>query len=343
MMRHVPCLISIVIPVYNGENYIGGCLNFIFASKIDVPFEVIVVDDGSTDNTASVVQRFSCKYLKISNSGVAAARNVGIREAKGEIIFFFDADVKLKEETIKRFLGHFQEDQDAYIIQGRWDKKSPVPTFSSRFLLLKYAYNLKDLFKDKKRIEAATLETGCLAVKREVFDYFSGFNEDYKFSGGEEHELGVRVLHKYKIFYYSDIFVEHAFGNIFKMLKKIYRRTINYSMLLFESKDKDNFMDQHRNSVPTQDTVSVAIIFLLLCSCFLFALNIKLASVICAVLLLVYLLNISKFLLYLAGEENLLFAVTGAAADFIIMVPRLLGLFKAAYLFYFLKKRDYKV
>lgn len=334
--------ISIIIPVYNGEKHIGKCLNSINGCKINITFEIIVVDDASTDGTESVIQKFPCRYIKIKKSGVAAARNAGIKNAKGDIIFFFDADVKLKKDTIDRFLAHFREDADAYLMQGRWDKISPVPTFSSRFLLLKYAYNFKELFKNKRRLEAANLETGCLAVRREVFEKIGLFDERYKFSGGEEHELGIRILERYKIFYYPDIFVEHAFGNIFNTLKKIYRRTVNFSMLSFKTENK-NFMKLHRNSVPLQDKISVLIIFLLVCDLPLFFININTGFYIFIILLALYFLNVFNFFVYLRKEESTSFAIIGIASDFLIMIPRLLGALKASCMFYVLRQKEYKI
>src|SRR3990167_7399424 len=126
--------ISIIIPVYNGANSIGNCLESIFRNRVDIPFEVMVIDDGSTDDTAGIVRQFPCQYFRIEKSGAAAARNYGIKRANGDIIFLFDADVRLKEDTIEKFLKHFSEDKDTYIIQGRWDKNSLSPTLSSRFL-----------------------------------------------------------------------------------------------------------------------------------------------------------------------------------------------------------------
>lgn len=335
-------MISIIVPVHNGENVISRCLGSIYESKINIPFEIIVVDGCSTDRTREIVQQFPCLYFRIKKSGVAAARNFAIKNARGEILFFFDSDVRLKTDTISMFLRHFHEDKDADIIQGRWDKDSSKATFSSRFLLLKYWYDLNKLFVNKHRVEVANLETGCLAIKSEVFNYFNGFDENYKLSGGEEHELGVRLLGRYKIYYYIDIFVFHDFGRISETLVKIFKRTINFSILSFKARNKD-FMRLHSGSVSLQDKVSVVLVFLLVFSSFLLFFNVRLALTVCLCLWLAYLVNISNFLKFLILEEGLFFAVAGSIADFILMLPRLFGLLVAVCIFYILRKVEFKI
>lgn len=336
-------MISIIVPVYNGEKSIGSCLDSILSSRINVSFELIVVNDGSTDGTESIIRRFNCRYFKIAKSGVAAARNIGIKYSKGDILFFFDADVRLRKDTIEKFLLHFENDKDIFIMQGRWDKKSPNRAFSSRFFLLKYAYNFESLFKNKRRIETGNLETGCLAIKSKVFEDFKGFHEGYKFSGGEEHELGMRILEKYRIYYYPDIFVEHAFGGLFNSLKEIYRRTINFSMLAFSAKSNGNFMNLHKVSVPLEDKISVVMVILLICAIFLLFINAKITLSLFFIVLIVYILSIKNFFIYLATEENIYFATLGTLANLLIMIPRLLGLCTAGCMFYILGKKDFKI
>jgi teichuronic acid biosynthesis glycosyltransferase TuaG len=86
---------SVIIPVYNAEAYIGQTLTSVFAQSFS-DFEVIVVDDGSTDNTADRVQTFAnqatLRYLYQANAGPAAARNAGLTLARGQFIAFLDAD-----------------------------------------------------------------------------------------------------------------------------------------------------------------------------------------------------------------------------------------------------------
>ncbi|MGB3902114.1 MAG: glycosyltransferase family A protein, partial [Bacteroidales bacterium] len=87
-------LVSIIIPVYNGEKYISDTIQ----SVIDQTYknwELIIVDDGSTDNTAEIVKQFNdsrISYIKKNNTGVSDTRNVGAMISKGEILCFLDAD-----------------------------------------------------------------------------------------------------------------------------------------------------------------------------------------------------------------------------------------------------------
>jgi len=85
-------LISVIVPVYNGELYLSFAIRSILGQDYD-PLEVIVVDDGSTDNSSNIARSFKeVRYVHQSNQGVAMARNIGIAAARGEFIAFLDAD-----------------------------------------------------------------------------------------------------------------------------------------------------------------------------------------------------------------------------------------------------------
>ena len=101
-------LISIIVPVYNTEKYIERCLDSIM--KQDYPnFEVILVNDGSTDESGIIIQKYKEKYKNISyikqeNKGVGAARNAGIKVAKGDYISFVDSDDLIMEDYCSHLL-----------------------------------------------------------------------------------------------------------------------------------------------------------------------------------------------------------------------------------------------
>lgn len=85
-------LVSVIIPVYNGERYISQAIHSVLAQDYR-PLEIIVVDDGSTDQTAQIAQEFSeVIYLHQSNQGPGSARNLGVLSSRGEFIAFLDGD-----------------------------------------------------------------------------------------------------------------------------------------------------------------------------------------------------------------------------------------------------------
>ena len=95
------CIVSIIIPMYNSEKYIGTCLDSIM--KSDLPcemYEIIVVDDGSSDNGPAIVKSYTDKYSNIhyflqSNQGQSSARNNGIKRCQGKYVWFVDSDDKV--------------------------------------------------------------------------------------------------------------------------------------------------------------------------------------------------------------------------------------------------------
>lgn len=95
-MNTINNMVSLIIPVYNREAYLEECVDSVFAQSHQ-NFEIILIDDGSTDNTLSVCQKLAdkdprVKLLETGHVGVSAARNMGIDAAKGEFLFFLDSD-----------------------------------------------------------------------------------------------------------------------------------------------------------------------------------------------------------------------------------------------------------
>ena len=85
-------MISVIVPAYNGEKYLARALESILAQDYR-PIEIVVVDDGSTDNTASIARSYrEVRYVYQAHQGLPAARNTGLANCTGELISFLDAD-----------------------------------------------------------------------------------------------------------------------------------------------------------------------------------------------------------------------------------------------------------
>ena len=101
--------VSCIIPVFNGARYAAAAIRSVLAQTAP-PLEVLVVDDGSTDDTARVVGAFGDEvtFLQQANAGVSAARNRGVQSARGDLLCFLDADDQLHPEKLARQCAHLQ-------------------------------------------------------------------------------------------------------------------------------------------------------------------------------------------------------------------------------------------
>ncbi|MEJ2010055.1 MAG: glycosyltransferase family A protein [Acidobacteriota bacterium] len=113
-------LVSVIIPSYNSGRYLSDALRSVFEQDYQ-PIEVIVVNDGSTDETASVVRSFNKNiiYTFQSNQGPASARNAGLRMSHGDFIAFLDADDYWPENKLRAQMSHFMENPKTEIVLGR--------------------------------------------------------------------------------------------------------------------------------------------------------------------------------------------------------------------------------
>ena len=106
--------VSVIIPTYEHAETIGACLDAVFAQTYS-PIEVIVVDDGSTDNTQEVLKQYVGKIISIKqeNQGSNPTRNRGLQEAKGEFVIFVDADVIMVPDMLEKMKKSLDEHPEA--------------------------------------------------------------------------------------------------------------------------------------------------------------------------------------------------------------------------------------
>src|SRR5215475_14561902 len=106
-------LISCIVPVFNGERYLAGALESILDQTYQ-PLEIIVVDDGSLDGTATVVGKYAkpVRYIRQDNKGPASARNRGILEAHGQFVASLDQDDLWHSEKLERQMARFADRPD---------------------------------------------------------------------------------------------------------------------------------------------------------------------------------------------------------------------------------------
>lgn len=180
--------ISVIIPVYNGGANFRRCLTSL-AAAVSLPGEVIVVADGDTDGSGFLAKSFGARVLQLDfPGGPARARNLGARTARGDILFFMDADVAIAPDTLQQVAAAFRREPEVAAVFGSYDDEPAVPNFLSQYKNLFHHY-----VHQTARVEASTFWGGCGAIRREAFLAAGGFDEGYGRPSIEDIELGYRL------------------------------------------------------------------------------------------------------------------------------------------------------
>lgn len=180
--------ISVVIPVYNGGANFRRCLSSV-AEAVPPPTEVIVVSDGDTDGSWRLAEASGAQVLREPASrGPARARNLGGLAARGEILFFVDADVTIPRDAVGRVAAAFRGEPGLAAVFGTYDDEPAATNFLSQYKNLLHHY-----VHQTGREEASTFWGACGAIRREVFLALGGFDEGYRWPSIEDVELGYRL------------------------------------------------------------------------------------------------------------------------------------------------------
>ncbi|MCA9050708.1 MAG: glycosyltransferase family 2 protein [Planctomycetaceae bacterium] len=172
--------VSIIVPTYNEGELLEECITSVCGQ--DYPtYEVIVVDNGSTDNTREICAGHPVRYIFFDKqSSSYAARNEGAAHAKGDILAFFDADQTMRSNYLSVLLADFTAKSDAKIFVNRLDDDPRVPTVLRRFYSLQHRPGEDRAVRDAE----GRIGAGCAAVPKWLFDQLGGFRADLV-SGGD--------------------------------------------------------------------------------------------------------------------------------------------------------------
>lgn len=182
-------LISVIIPVHNGREYLPRCLAALNQTLYE-RWECIVVDDNSSDDSAEIARAGSAVVVSLDQQrGPAAARNAGAQKANGDVLFFIDADVLVKPGTVGHVAATLKANPDIAACFGSYDDQPTEANFLSQYRNLQHHY-----VHQKANTEASTFWSGCGAVYKEVFIKMNGFSEmAFPRPSIEDIELGYRL------------------------------------------------------------------------------------------------------------------------------------------------------
>ncbi len=182
--------VSIVISVHNGGRAFRDCLDSL--AQCPGPWELIVVDDGSTDDAIGYATDVGARVFRLgSRRGPANGRNIGVLAATGDIVVTLDADVCVCADTIAKFARRFEMDPELGAVFGSYDAEPAARELVSQFRNLVHCF----VHQTSER-RASTFWAGCGAFRRQVFLDHGGFDVAYSVPCVEDIEFGMRLARK---------------------------------------------------------------------------------------------------------------------------------------------------
>lgn len=209
---------SIIIPVYNEEKLLKKCLRSVFKQNFPKEkFEVIVVDNNSTDGSIKIASQFPVKIIKEKQQGIVAARNRGLQAAKGKIIVNLDADCTVPKNWLKKIYIQFQHDSNLVLLTGRYlEHKSIVNKFTSSFLY----------FYEKCFGQSYGYCGGNVAIKKSSLNKIRGY--DMRFPGSDQLSLIKKLKKLGKVHFDTNIIVKSSNRRSKNRLPKFFLETCSY-------------------------------------------------------------------------------------------------------------------
>lgn len=195
-------MFSIIIPLYNKASYVRKTVDSVLKQTYK-NFELIIINDGSTDNSLSIVQQFNDPRIKIvsqKNQGVSAARNNGVKAAKFDYIAFLDADDWWDTNFLADMYNLVREYAEAGLYGCKYYKVKNGDLIESRVgVKPNFTSGYIDYFTVYSDTFWTPINCSFVVIKKSVFNDIGGFDTSLKF--GEDFQLWVRIALKYKVAY----------------------------------------------------------------------------------------------------------------------------------------------
>lgn len=235
---------SVIVPAYNAQKSLPRLLDSLICQSYK-DFEVVIIDDCSKDSTSKVVQSFPYRLIKLAeNHGPAYCRNLGSKNAHGEILVFTDSDCRVDRHWLNNIEKHFsQNDIDA--IMGRL-VIIPSTLLGDSISALGFpaggSLGFEKIWRVNKDGFTDSLSSCNCAIKRDIFLNVGGFDETFPFPGGEDSLLAYSLRKSnYRIKYCQDIIAYHEARDSFRdFIEWQFKRGVSsyiYAKKIFNKKD----------------------------------------------------------------------------------------------------------
>lgn len=237
MDKHVE--ISVIVPVYNVERYLSECLDSVL-KQVEVEFEVICVNDGSTDSSLDILKKYANQDSRVKvftkvNGGLSDARNFGIEKANGEYIYFLDSDDMIKDQTALSFMVKEMQENDLDILYFDGVSIFETEDLHQKHKFFKYAYERKkeyglyeygqELFEELVNQEDYFVNAALQCLKRK-------FIEDNRLA------FPVGLLYEDNVFKFESLLMA---GRVKHIKKTVYIHRVRENSITTEEKTFEHF------------------------------------------------------------------------------------------------------
>ena len=222
---------SVIIPVFNASATLGNCLVRIFNSGFK-DFEVIIVDDNSSDNSLDIARGFNCRIVGLKdNKGEGNARNEGSEIALGEYLFFIDSDIYVEKDTLQIVYDRIKKD-NSDCVSAVYNTKS---LYQDVFSAFKHLYDVNYMLGLTG--EGNQFCCSAVAVRKEAFEKTGGFNSEFRCNA--DRDLSFRLRNSgYSIYHESKAKILHDKRySLIKLFKTSFNRGF-YSTAVYRSLGK---------------------------------------------------------------------------------------------------------
>jgi cellulose synthase/poly-beta-1,6-N-acetylglucosamine synthase-like glycosyltransferase len=224
-------LVSIILPARNADQNMSAALNAI-SQQDYAPYEVIIISDGSTDQTVEICRKYPYQLIVQEWRGTASAENAGVALARGEILYFTDADVVMPRDTLRRVVATLKNHPEAVALSGCYSAETPGSHFFSLYknALHRYVHRSNAPY-------TVNLFGANSAIWREAFAKVGGFDGEQK--AIEDVELGFRLLRAgYRILMAKEIEVSHRKTYTFRSLihSDVHSRAIPWVIIMLKNR-----------------------------------------------------------------------------------------------------------
>jgi len=240
-------MISVIIPSFNAEKTISACLSALLDQTFSPSeYEIIVVDDGSTDGTSDAVMEFNdVKLVRQKNRGPAAARNTGVERAAGDLVLFTDSDCIPERNWIEQMVRPFENDPGLAGAKGAY--KTRQREYAARFVQLEYE-DKYDLLGKSKYIDF--IDTYSAAFRRGVFLELGGYDTSFPVACAEDVDLSFRMHSRgYRMVFNPDAVVYHTHPASFAAYFKKKYKFAYWRMLAVRKSPEKAVRDSHTPQV----------------------------------------------------------------------------------------------